>query len=119
MSYDGDEYYTPEYYDDDEYEQIKETSHSVEIYKAKNGQAFVVETYGWCYWGQDWGETVDQWEIEHRSLRECRDDFRAVTLPIVKRLKPGEKANVTDWYSWIEDEDMSDPDEPIDYPMPF
>lgn len=86
------DYYEDEWYDDD-YEderEIAETSFSRQLHKAKNGHLVIVETRGYCYWGQDWGETVGQWDTEYIRLNQALPFYRKAAIYLGKRMKPGE-----------------------------
>ncbi len=87
-------YYEDEWYDDDydDYEEdrgIAETSYHSQLYKAKNGHLVIVETRGYCKWGQDWGETVGQWETEYIRLNQALPFYRKAALYKGKSMQPG------------------------------
>lgn len=84
-------YYEDEWYDDDDGEsQISSTSYSCQLHKAKNGHLVIVEIRGYCYWGQDWGETVGQWDTEYVRLNDARPFHRKAALHKGKSMQPGE-----------------------------
>lgn len=85
-------YYEDEWYDDDDYEEdrgIAETSYVSQLHKAKNGHLVIVETRGYCKWGQDWGETVGQWETEYIRLNQALPLYRKAAIHKGKSMKPG------------------------------
>lgn len=86
-----DDYYEDEWHDDyEEDREIAETSYHRQLHKAKNGHLVIVETSGYCYWGQDWGETVGQWNTEYIRLNQALPFYRKAAIYLGKRMKPGE-----------------------------
>lgn len=87
----ADDYYEDEWYDDEDWDsRVDETSYSWQLYKAKNGQLSVIQTFGYKYSGQDWGETVGQWEQEHIRLKHLSEFVRRAAIHIGKRMKRGQ-----------------------------
>lgn len=95
------DYYEDEYYEEPEWE-ISETSFESFLCKAPNGHLFVEEVVGWKYWGQDWGETVGQWEIYRYRIRELVDELQPIAIKIGRDLKPDARISC---YLWDELED--------------
>lgn len=97
----GYAYYDDEWYDEDDEPGISGTSCSHHIGKAKNGQLYTYSVWGYCYYGQDWGETSDeQWETETYSLKDLKPNVRRAALRQGRLLAPGEEAH----FYWNEHE---------------
>jgi len=91
--YGQDEWYEDDYDDYEEDRGIAETSYFCQLHKAKNGHLVIVETRGYCKWGQDWGETVGQWDTEYIRLNQARPFYRKAALHVGNRMKPGQTVN--------------------------
>lgn len=88
--YGQDEWYEDDYDDYAEDRGIAETSYFCQLHKAKNGHLVIVETRGYCKWGQDWGETVGQWATEYIRLNQAQPFYRRAALHKGKTMKPGQ-----------------------------
>jgi hypothetical protein len=98
-------------YDDDEWEyddEPEESSFDLYLCKAKNGQLYAVQVFGYRYRHQDWGEAY--FDEERLSMRECRKDFVQWAIANSRDMKPGDWRDVTMWPSDIEPEDTDDTD---------
>ena len=78
------------YYEEDESDNLKGTSYEEFLCKAWNGHLFITTVYGWCYWGQDWGETVGQWETKYYNIREWNDDLIKTFIDAGRSIAPNE-----------------------------
>lgn len=85
------EYYEDEYDAIEEWEeQIKEWSSDAYLYKAPNGQLVMIEVSGWCYWGQDWGETADQWNTDYVNLSRLKTRHRLWCIYLGREMEAGQ-----------------------------
>jgi hypothetical protein len=92
------EYYEDEdewerYREDDEPE-LKGTHYEEHLCKAENGHLFIETVYGWCFWGQDWGETVGQWQTKRYRLKNWNDELLPVFIKAGRALAPLESVPV-------------------------
>lgn len=94
-------------YEDDERE-IAETSFARHLFRAAaDGKYFLREVSGYKYWGQDWGETVDQWHDHEYPLLDTNRPYLHVLVKLIKQgtwgeLKPGDQVEIG--ASWDDDD---------------
>ncbi len=106
-------------FDDDEWRdqerEISETSSSRYLVILPDGRLGLSEVSGYKYWGQDWGETVDQWDEDAFPLLRTRRPFLRVLVRALKekRIDMPTKDKSVD-ISWFDedyyDEEDADPE---------
>lgn len=105
------DYYEDEYYEDyeDDDPVIDARSYSCYLCKAKNGHLYYEEIFGWKYHGQDWGETVGQWERLVSRISELVEELQPVAIRVGRGLQPGECIECDLWHElWNEQADLTD-----------
>lgn len=105
------DYYEDEYYEDPEPECMGVW---FSVAKAVNGQLFCITTGAW-----NDGVHIDsgywRWLSTRHSLSELSPECRAFAIQHGKSLKPGEQADISDWWLYDGDKDVEpeyDPDCP-------
>lgn len=103
--YDGydEEYAYFETYEQEAYGgEIKGWSNYAYLYKAPNGHLVMIEVSGYCLWGQDWGETVGQWNTDYFNLARLKPRHKLWAIYLGRDMQPGEQIDY--YYPDIEEE---------------
>lgn len=76
-----------------------ETAFTRYLGRDADGHWYLRETYGWKYTGQDWGETVDQWQISEWPILDTNRPFLRGLVRMLKAgymsIEPGEQIAIT------------------------
>ena len=116
-----DDDYESDFYDDDyetygslhDYDPdddgLYETSHSCQLFKAKNGHIVILHHVLGRYHGEDWDE-ASYWQESITNLSHLVDEQRLAIVAFAEDLAPGYHDFSYDWLD--EDEDDSDSETP-------